>query len=1694
MTIQLEKLGYKQDEKSHVWMKLDYPGIQYNDGDEVEDRIAAIIKNADDISVLSTELRQHCTDWPSLYHLTGTRANIMRPFEAIYKNANVLEIGAGCGAITRYLGESGANVLALEGSPRRAAIARSRTRDLQNVTVVAEKFDQFKCDEQFDIVTLIGVLEYANLFTPGENPHLNMLQRVRQLLKPDGKLIIAIENQLGLKYFAGANEDHLGEPMIGIEGRYRKDEPQTFGRQKLKALLAQASFSNSSFLAPFPDYKLPVSIVTEAGFEAECFDAAAFAWQSSRRDPQLPAYSNFSLELAWPEVIKNGLGMDLSSSFLICASQSNEPLVLPNELAYHYSSDRKPEFCKETLFIRTSNNTVNVKYNQISKKFNNNNNNNKKTGHLVKYVFPKSEQYTLGKPLSYEFIKIVTNDNWTFDQVAVFIKKYVTFLLNETLISNDILKNSDKYPFATKIVIPGVYIDALPQNIICQSNNELSIIDKEWQLNEPMELGYLLYRTMFSLLNQVTRFGRHNTEATVTRHDLVNRVLATAGYIISDVDVEKYIEIETNVQQYITGRLPALNIDWGQDRPLHIYNLTQAFVERNEQVKLLQSHVEKLDVADAERQTRIEQLDIAAAEKQTHIEQLVIAAAERQTHIKQLDIAAADRQAHIESQDIAAVEREAKVSQLSQTLRDLQQRVGEMQNSSSWRITAPLRFTSRQIKRIPKVVSLALPAIKLGGGVISTSQKALKLYKREGISGIKRGFRLAAAVTTSSLLPVMDAGLKPTVERNDYDEWVRHYDTLTDTDRDIMRVHQSKFVHQPVISVLMSSCSAEPQWLIKVIESVKSQIYPHWELCVADNSGTNSNARQVLERYSAADARIKVALFPQSGNAAELTKQALDLANGTWLVLLGLEDLLTENALFWIAHAANQNHSVQLMYADEDKIDIASKRYDPYFKCDWNVDLFYSQNMLGRLVFFKADLLRQIGGYRDNFGVSTTYDLVLRCIEHIKPEQIGHIPRVLHHQATQIKSTSGSSLVLSQQTAATVPDITGVQALNEHFQRLGIKASAEISAQSYRIRYSLPDVLPLVTIIIPTRNGLMLLRQCIDSIVTKTTYSNYEILIIDNGSDDPETLTYLQNLAQNQRFTVLRDDGPFNYSALNNAAVKIATGELVALVNNDIEVITPDWLSEMVVHALRNNVGAVGARLWYPNNTLQHAGVILGCHGLAGHVHKKLAKNKPGYFNRANVVQNYSAITAACMVVKKSLFEEVGGFNEKDLCIAFNDVDLCAKLQAAGYRNLWTPYADLYHHESATRGPDDANQAALERTAKEASYIQKNWSKLLAHDPAYSPNLSIESEDCSLAWPPRVAKLSLPKSVAGTLHKHYLFLTYRMTLGWGVDVAVANIAQQMMAMGYKVTIGCLDKDDFYDGLDIVVLKNDQHSVDELIKKIGCDCVVAHTSPFFEMLPKLGSAIPKWAMEYGDPTPEFFPLDGKERSHIKHDKMINCYPFVDGVIGISKFIRSDIQWPSAKIVYMGCDHAPDRGPKGLFDFDQRPDALLKVGTLMRLGKGESHYKGNQLFLELVAKCKKENKTAQFYVMGRGTPEDAHFFESMGIEVHLNAPDDKKWDYLRGLDIFISPSQWEGFNLPLAEAQALGTIGLAFDTGAHPEVTPHIVSSVDEAAALIQQMAQNKTLLLQESAFAYRFVRNQFSWKKSAVDLLQITSGN
>ncbi len=569
--------------------------------------------------------------------------------------------------------------------------------------------------------------------------------------------------------------------------------------------------------------------------------------------------------------------------------------------------------------------------------------------------------------------------------------------------------------------------------------------------------------------------------------------------------------------------------------------------------------------------------------------------------------------------------------------------------------------------------------------------------------------------------------------QNDYRKWVEQFDTLSDEMRSQMRIHVQRFPNSPLISVVMPVYNPNVAWLIEAIESVKDQIYPHWQLCIADDLSTDGAIRPILERYAAQDQRIKVGFRTENGHISAASNTAIAMAQGEWIAFLDHDDLLSEQALFWIVDAINRCPHIRMIYSDEDKINDEGIRFHPYFKCDWNPDLLYSHNMFCHLGVYHTDLVVRVGGLRLGFEGSQDHDLTLRCSELIAANHIHHIPRVLYHWRAHAASTASST------AAKPYAEIAGVRAINDHFERIGVRATAEFTGYCYRVRYALPDKLPLVSLIIPTRNGFAFLRKCIGSILEKTTYPEYEILVVDNGSDEQETLRYLGALGLHERIRVIRDDRPFNFSGLNNEAVKLARGELIGLINNDIEVISPDWLSEMVSHATRPEVGAVGARLWYSNDTLQHGGVILGVGVVAGHAHKHLAKSNAGYMGRAGCIQSFSAVTAACLLVRKSIYESLGGLNESHLQVAFNDVDFCIRVREAGFRNIWTPYAELYHHESATRG-FDVTPEKIARYEREVAYMRSRWSHVIEADPAYSPNLTIILEDFSLSWPPRLEK------------------------------------------------------------------------------------------------------------------------------------------------------------------------------------------------------------------------------------------------------------------------------------------------------------------------------------------------------------------
>jgi glycosyltransferase involved in cell wall biosynthesis len=561
-----------------------------------------------------------------------------------------------------------------------------------------------------------------------------------------------------------------------------------------------------------------------------------------------------------------------------------------------------------------------------------------------------------------------------------------------------------------------------------------------------------------------------------------------------------------------------------------------------------------------------------------------------------------------------------------------------------------------------------------------------------------------------------------TVIDNPYQQWISKNEAIYF--RELADSLES-FVQQPLISIVVPVYNPDKQLLIDCIESVIHQSYPNWQLCLADDKSPLPHVREVLEAYQATDKRIKAVFRPQNGHISAASNSALTVVTGEWTALLDHDDLLHEHALYHVVKAINETPDVEFIYSDEDKIDEQGTRIDPHFKSDWNLDLLYSQNYVSHLGIYKTDIIKKIGGFRLGYEGSQDYDLLLRYSREIEQANIIHIPKVLYHW----RIVEGSTALASGEKSYTTD--AGIKALQDHFNALNKAVTVEqgAGANMYKVNWHIAKE-PLVSLIIPTYNGYDITKQAIDSILQKTTYSNYEILLVDNNSDDPIALEYFEELDQHDKVSVLRYPYPFNYSAINNFAAKQAKGQIIGLVNNDVEVISPEWLTEMVSHAQRDDVGCVGAMLYYPNETIQHAGVILGIGGVAGHSHKYFGRGHHGYMSRLELIQNLSAVTAACLLVKRSVFEQVNGLNEQNLAVAFNDVDFCLKVKKVGYRNLWTPYSELYHHESISRGDED-NPEKKARFDAEVDYMEKRWGNNLKQDPFYSLNLTLVKEDFS---------------------------------------------------------------------------------------------------------------------------------------------------------------------------------------------------------------------------------------------------------------------------------------------------------------------------------------------------------------------------
>lgn len=591
---------------------------------------------------------------------------------------------------------------------------------------------------------------------------------------------------------------------------------------------------------------------------------------------------------------------------------------------------------------------------------------------------------------------------------------------------------------------------------------------------------------------------------------------------------------------------------------------------------------------------------------------------------------------------------------------------------------------------------------------IKKNRKVLGYIKRNGLLATWRRFKLEQ-------------------KKNTNEEYLKFIEVHEKWDYDQISQEIKNFDYQPKISILMPVYNVEKKWLDKCVQSVLEQVYPNWELCMSDDASTDPQVKKLLTYYQSKDERIKVVFREQNGHISRATNSALEMATGDFCALLDNDDELAPIALYEVVKKLNEDATLDLIYSDEDKIDMEGRRFDPAFKPDFSPDLLLGTNYISHLGVYRTEILRSIGGFRVGYEGAQDYDLVLRFVEKTTASKIAHIPKVLYYWRILPTSTAADQSTKGYAFEA------GLKAVQDALTRRNIKGKVSHASGNglYDVDYEILKN-ELVSIIIPTKNGYEDLSRCLSSIVEKTSYTNYEIIVADNGSDDPKVKRLFQEYQEKLKhtFKVISLPIPFNYSRINNLAAEEANGSYLLFLNNDTEVISSDWLEKMVSFCQFQRIGCVGAKLYYPNHTIQHAGVVLGLGGAAGHPHHTYPQGDFGYFGKLEINVDYLAVTAACMMVKTSDFKQVGGFNE-ELTVAFNDVDLCLKIYELGKNNVFLHGVELYHFESQSRGYENTPEKQA-RFEEETQYMQDKWAHYIANDPFYNPNLTRTAGNFSL--------------------------------------------------------------------------------------------------------------------------------------------------------------------------------------------------------------------------------------------------------------------------------------------------------------------------------------------------------------------------
>jgi GT2 family glycosyltransferase/SAM-dependent methyltransferase len=1287
--IWLASLGYERDATSDVWKRPDF--LVHFEHDEIEERIASAIASASDLSILSLELRRHQTDWASRFHLSSSRANLLRPFNECLAG-DVLEVGAACGALTRYLGENSRSVLALESNARHAAIARSRTRDLPNVAVINDAFNSFEPTRQFDVVILIDVLDHAHQFIAGADSVVRILKRARSLLKPTGTVIIAIENGLGLKHLAGVSEGQHRRPVQGVKTRCNDIEPSALGRRALAEMLYKTGFGTIEFLAPFPDHTFPVSIVTQKGFEHPDFDAAALAWQNTHRDLHVP--TTFSLELAWPQIIENELGLDLANSFLISASATAIE-TKATALAWHYTTERAPHYCKETTFDARSDGIV-AHYSWLAPAVS-------KAGPTpVTQQRSTHSRYVRGQPLARRLVDILARDGWRIDDVANYLLEFIDILdtLYRVSAGSDLPRQQD-------FVLPGRFVDVTPQNIIVSSDGKASVIDQEWDAPDGVRLDFLLVRSLLHPLLTISRFGRPADHDQITRGQFMTDVLAAAGYPQTATSLERLIQMEKDIQLEVTRNPAAKTADWGKDVSLLIAR--SAAEHATEMQRFSELNARSAAESAAEIQGLSEFVARCAVEIQTRSDLL----RDRDARISDLVRPSDARVNELEAQLKNLRERN---DNLSAELKSCQETVRAVYNSTSWRASAPIRF-AKAIAVSPTQALRSAFARKDGRSLPS---KEAAHPQQEAVSAPTvhpdEDQFIAVPFGFKAVVPAPP----PTIAVMLHCYYLDELPLLLD------RVSQIPFPY----SLFVTTTDEEKKALIQSQLSEWSR--GPTEVRIVENRGRDIAPRLIDLRAIYADFEYVLHIH---------TKKSMH--NGAlsgWLSQMLCDVLGSEEVV----------RSVFAIFSESPDTGVIAPRYHEPIRpfVSWGPNFDRCQDIAHRMgltiepdqqidfpagsVFWaRTQALKPLldlnlerrdfepeQGQADGTLAHACERMVFLAAEQAgftgcfigQPSVPGGVGRPFYvrrfEEIDQVVRLATRSLLTPEES------IVGLKA---RFRKRCASQLSTFLASDSRIVLKTSDT-PQVSIILVLHNSAELTYEHIRSLETALTLPA-EVIIVDNGSTD-ETRAMLGRI---DGARVLLNTENMHFLHAVNQGAEASSGDAILLLNNDTS-IPPDAIAT-AYELLQSDrtIGAVGGKLILLDGTLQEAGSIVWSDGTCAGYGRGRPPSDPMFEFRRDV----DYCSGAFLMLPRKLFAQLGGLDPDYAPAYYEETDLCMRVRAAGYRVIFEPSIQISHVEWGS----GSFSAAAKLVQRNHSVFVKRHADTLArcHYPPHSSQLKARS-------------------------------------------------------------------------------------------------------------------------------------------------------------------------------------------------------------------------------------------------------------------------------------------------------------------------------------------------------------------------------